>query len=754
MRSLGLMLLLIGLAACGDSAPPHGAVRVLVKYLSHTPACIRVAAADAQGNRAETDIPRSAFKNLEARELNVAVFRKPEWAQELTLEVISYDGSAGERCSGQVLEQHRSPEPLAVLPKRLARFDVMLEARDDDEDGYVLKAGGVAGTDCDDSRRDRNPGAAELCTGTVDLDCDGLTACADSDCRDKACDDQNPCTENDTCAASSGSAPRCQGTPKRCEPPNLTCYTSESTCDPVTGACVHTQRPPDQACNDGNACTANDRCGVDAACAGTPSVQCNTPPSQCHESAGTCSAATGTCTYALKAAATACDDANACTTNDTCNGAGGCAGVDLPACTPSTVCHKSVRTGCPTSAACTESVDSAKVNTSCTVGAKSGVCRLPDGACSSFPYIPSNFDPDSIPATDTQMDLHIPCGSPTEPVVFDTSGTPSWTPPAGCTLPPMPAARIITQGGQETVLLPVRHFIVDASKFLRLRGSRPVIFAVYGNATIAGGVLANADNEVPGPGGNRAGCGSQKGGDGQFSSGEGSGGGGGGFGSAGGAGGANDSGQTSNGGTARSSTLVPLVGGCAGGRGGSSTAGGAGGGGGGALQVSVAGTLRVSGGFSVNGGGGRGGGGSASGGSDNEGGGGGGGSGGGLLLEAFRLELPDWVRITANGGSGAEGGDSSNRTGGDGTGGDLLGNAPATCPDTSSDGGRGGRGAAEGASAAAGAPGPNNAGAGGGGGGVGVIRLQGFGSCSIDPSCSVSDSAGCDLSPKVTPLCP
>jgi hypothetical protein len=753
MRSLRLLFLLSCLAACRDTGPANGAVRVFVKYLSYTPECIRVTASDALGNSADTDIPRSAFKTPDAKELNVAVFRKPEWAQALNVEVASFTASSGDRCSGTVLERHPSPGPISVTPGKVAQHEVSLQARDDDGDGHVLKTADVAGTDCMDSRREIHPGAAEVCSGTEDFDCDGLEGCADSNCLDAACDDNNPCTENDVCTSGSGSGLRCQGTPKSCEPPNFMCYTTESSCDPVTGNCMHTQRPADTSCNDNNRCTDNDLCGGDANCRGTPALSCNSPPGQCYESAGACRAADGQCDYPFKASTAACNDSDACTTGDACNGSGGCAGAPLAPCAPSTVCHKSERRDCPTSAACTESVDAAKVNTPCAVAARNGVCRLPDGACSSFPYIPSNFDPDAIAetGTGTGTDLHITCGTLADPIVCDTS-VPSCTPPAGCTFPPLTDVRLITQGGVETMLLPVRDFIMDPGTAVKLRGSRPLIVAVYGSATIHGALLADADMEVPGAGGNRAACApSQRGENGPFSSGEGGGGGGGGFGTAGGAGGRNAAGQSSNGGGTLSSTLAPLLGGCQGGQGGGNGSGGLGGGGGGALQLSVAGTLQVTGMISVSGGGGRGGNGSNN--SNNEGGGGGGGSGGGLLLEAFRLELGNGVRLTANGGSGAEGGDAQNRRGSDGGDGRQEVKDPATCPDVGGDGAPGARGAAEGVAAAPGGNGINNAGGGGGGGGVGVIRLRGAGSCAVDASCNTSDNIGCDLSPHVTPTC-
>jgi hypothetical protein len=63
-------------------------------------------------------------------------------------------------------------------------------------------------------------------------------------------------------------------------------------------------------------------------CAG---VVCNTPPSQCHAATGTCNA--GTCEYAF-ASGQGCDDGNACTSNDLCDGAGQCAGSPVACNTP------------------------------------------------------------------------------------------------------------------------------------------------------------------------------------------------------------------------------------------------------------------------------------------------------------------------------------------------------------------------------------------------------------------------------------
>jgi hypothetical protein len=673
--------------------------------------------------------------------VTVAVFRKPEWTRELSMEVTSYAASSDGSCSGTVVERHRSSESITVPLGEFTTFDVELAARDDDHDGYILEAPDVVGTDCADKDVNIHPGLPEVCGGTVDTDCDDDAGCADAECLDAACDDHNPCTENDQCRPGTEPKPTCAGTPKTCTPPNLTCYTNESACNPATGECVHTQKPPTESCDDNDACTASDQCGATASCRGTPSVQCDDPPNMvCYESAGVCNAATGECSYIPKGSTATCDDANACTQNDRCNGAGACAGELTMDCVPGDACHVSSR-NCPGDATCVETVDTTAVNRPCTTPTRNGVCRV-DGVCSGFPYIPSNFDPDSIAEADRGLDVIINCGS--VPATFD-SGTLTWTPAGGCTFPTMPTA--VVQG--DYAVVPIRNLTIEVTRALKITGSRPVILAVYGTATLSGDLLADADMETPGPGGNHANCGGQKGGNGTFSNGEGSGGGGGGFGTAGAQGGPNYSGAAGGAaGVVGATSLAPLVGGCAGGNGGSGN-GGAGGGGGGALQVAVAGTLHVDHIISVSGGGARGGRRTTG----NSGGGGGGGSGGGLLLEAFRLELTNNARITANGGSGAEGADSGGNTGSDGVDGSLSTKAPAECPDVGGTGAPGGDGGADGAAPTSSNNGQNNAGGGGGGGSVGLIRMRGFGTCGIDASCNATDNTGCEISPRVTATC-
>jgi alpha-tubulin suppressor-like RCC1 family protein len=78
------------------------------------------------------------------------------------------------------------------------------------------------------------------------------------------------------------------------------------------------EQPDGTLCNDGNACTQLDVC-VQGTCVGTSPASCATPD-QCHEGVGTCDPATGLCGYPVKADGSSCDDGNACTQSDTCQG--------------------------------------------------------------------------------------------------------------------------------------------------------------------------------------------------------------------------------------------------------------------------------------------------------------------------------------------------------------------------------------------------------------------------------------------------
>lgn len=128
-----------------------------------------------------------------------------------------------------------------------------------------------------------------------------------------------PCTVADPCISS----PVCNGIGD-CIGTQLECSDSDpltvDTC--VHGVCVHTIEPH-TPCDDGDACTVNDMYNSQQQCAGTPIVchVCN----QC----ATISCVGGACIVANKPLGTACDDGNACTSDDQCDGNGGCVGTEI-----------------------------------------------------------------------------------------------------------------------------------------------------------------------------------------------------------------------------------------------------------------------------------------------------------------------------------------------------------------------------------------------------------------------------------------
>lgn len=155
-------------------------------------------------------------------------------------------------------------------------------------------------------------------------------ACVGGNCvytpNSATCNDGNACTENDAC---SGSV--CSGTPIQ------DCCTSSAQCDdsnPCTDdACVNNEcqnTPNTVICNDGNACTENDVC-ANGACAGTAIAGCCNLDSECTDS-NPCTddaCVNHACEYVNNSAA--CNDGNACTENDLCS-SGSCAGTPIPEC--------------------------------------------------------------------------------------------------------------------------------------------------------------------------------------------------------------------------------------------------------------------------------------------------------------------------------------------------------------------------------------------------------------------------------------
>ncbi len=266
--------------------------------------------------------------------------------------------------------------------------------------GDTCAAGACVGTgaaNCDDG----NACTADACSKKVgcthkpqSVGCDDGNACTTGEkcqwgkCKGGApvtCNDGNPCT-NDTCSVATG----CGATPNKaaCDDGNV-CTTgdhcsggvcapgaavscndgnpcTDDACNPATG-CTHTNNSA--GCDDGSVCTTVDTC-VSGACKGGAVQACN-DGNAC--TADSCSPDTG-CAHAPKAGA--CSDGNVCTLGDSCQ-----AGVCQPGaaktcddgneCTDDS-CHPSK--GCvaqPNTSGCNDG-DACTTGDSCVGGACTG----------------------------------------------------------------------------------------------------------------------------------------------------------------------------------------------------------------------------------------------------------------------------------------------------------------------------------------------------------------------------------------------
>jgi hypothetical protein len=107
------------------------------------------------------------------------------------------------------------------------------------------------------------------------------------------------------------------------------------SCDPNTFQCVHTWVADGTSCEDGNACSINDVC-QGGLCYSGPYRSC-AAIDQCHI-AGVCTPKTGKCSNPNSPAGTPCDDGNTCTVGDQCL-EGVCAGA-VRVCPGQNVCDE------------------------------------------------------------------------------------------------------------------------------------------------------------------------------------------------------------------------------------------------------------------------------------------------------------------------------------------------------------------------------------------------------------------------------
>lgn len=137
--------------------------------------------------------------------------------------------------------------------------------------------------------------------------------------------DGEPCTNGDFCVVGeSCSSGICMGGMARsCG--HLTDTCNVGVCDSVNGTCKRDPNPKEGTpCDDGAACTVNDRCEA-GVCVGSAAIDCSNLDDPCN--IGVCDISNGSCyKNPIPLNGLACDDGKFCTLNDTCNN-GVCAGT-------------------------------------------------------------------------------------------------------------------------------------------------------------------------------------------------------------------------------------------------------------------------------------------------------------------------------------------------------------------------------------------------------------------------------------------
>jgi hypothetical protein len=233
-----------------------------------------------------------------------------------------------------------------------------------------------AGTDC----------SAE--NGGLQAECDGAGVCEPLDCTVAGCEDNNDCTQPQTCNAGTGI----------CEPDPADNVTDSTICDVVngsaaadgvcdTGVCTTFVCDDDTDCDDTNPCT-DDTCNTD-----TPAGVCvftNNDANSCTTCDGvggaSCECSAGSCVDApLDCNAVGCEDNNDCTQPQTCAGTGLCEPDPADNVADSTVCDVVWDSG-----------------------AGDGVCDT--GVCELFACAAASDCDDTNPCTDDTCNTSTPAG--------------------------------------------------------------------------------------------------------------------------------------------------------------------------------------------------------------------------------------------------------------------------------------------------------------------------------------------------------
>lgn len=243
-------------------------------------------------------------------------------------------------------------------------------------DGGACVARALTGTGCEDgdacTTDDRCEagacgGTPVVCTARDQCHdvgvCDTRTGeCSNPALSDIACDDEDPCTQDDVCSdgVCAGSAVACAAKDQ--------CH-EVGVCNPDTGVCSDPVRNDGVGCDDGDKCTQGDVCAA-GVCGGSP-VVCVASPNPCLFAY--CDEPSGSCRAAPRADGEACDDRNACTTDGYCY-SGVCV-VSPISCVDLVECFEEVY--CATDRGCV--AEPSPTDTPCTLPDGVGSCRA--GAC-------------------------------------------------------------------------------------------------------------------------------------------------------------------------------------------------------------------------------------------------------------------------------------------------------------------------------------------------------------------------------------
>jgi MYXO-CTERM domain-containing protein len=234
-----------------------------------------------------------------------------------------------------------------------------------------------------------------------------------------------------------------------------------------------------RGCNDGNACTTNDRCdGTTGLCNGT-AVTCAAPTNPCLDP-GTCNTGTGKCDYnantkactltadkchaglcaggsCTTGAAVSCDDGNACTV-DSCDAATGC--QHAAKCVPTNKCFTA---SCDaTSGSCTQTALPIDDANPCTTDACDPTVGVTHTAIPGCTFTPPDAGVDTgvvdtgVPPTDTGVvdtgvkDTGVPPTDtgvpPTDTGVVDSGVKDTGVPPTDTGVPPLDTGVVVDTG--------------------------------------------------------------------------------------------------------------------------------------------------------------------------------------------------------------------------------------------------------------------------------------------------------------------